>query len=260
MNSIDNVLASRYASPSMVDLWAPESKIRLERQLWIAVMRAQQELGIPIPVGTPEQYEAVIDTINLESIAERERVTKHDVKARIEEFNDLAGEEYIHLGMTSRDLTENVEQLQIRLSLMLVRDKSIAALDRLSGLAVAYSELAMAGRSHNVAAQITTLGKRMATFAEELLFAVERLEELINAYPLRGIKGPVGTAQDMLTLLDGDAEALAQLEVRIAIHLGFENILTSVGQIYPRSLDFEVTSMLVQVASGCRFHHHLQPC
>ena len=250
MNSIDNVLASRYASPSMVDLWAPESKIRLERQLWIAVMRAQQELGIPIPVGTPEQYEAVIDTINLESIAERERVTKHDVKARIEEFNDLAGAEYIHLGMTSRDLTENVEQLQIRLSLMLVRDKSIAALDRLSGLAVAYSELAMAGRSHNVAAQITTLGKRMATFAEELLFAVERLEELINAYPLRGIKGPVGTAQDMLTLLDGDAEALAQLEVRIAIHLGFENILTSVGQIYPRSLDFEVTSMLVQVASG----------
>lgn len=234
----------------MVDLWASESKIRLERQLWIAVMRAQQELGIAIPTGVPEKYEAVINTINRESITERERVTKHDVKARIEEFNDLAGEEYIHLGMTSRDLTENVEQLQIRLSLILVRNKSVAALDRLSGLAVAYSELAMAGRSHNVAAQITTLGKRMATFAEELLFAVERLDELINAYPLRGIKGPVGTAQDMLTLLDGNAEALTQLEKRIAQHLGFDNLLTSVGQIYPRSLDFEVTSMLVQIASG----------
>jgi adenylosuccinate lyase len=169
----------------MVDLWAPEAKIRLERQLWIAVMRAQQELGITIPVGVPEKYVAVIGAINLESIAERERVTKHDVKARIEEFNELAGEEYIHLGMTSRDLTENVEQLQIRLSLILVRDKSVAALDRLSGLAIAYSELAMAGRSHNVAAQVTTLGKRMATFAEELLFAIERLEELLDAYPLR---------------------------------------------------------------------------
>jgi adenylosuccinate lyase len=142
MNSIDNVLASRYASEPMQELWAPEAKIRLERQLWIAVMRAQQELGISIPKGIPEQYEAVIDTVDLESIAERERVTKHDVKARIEEFNDLAGAEHIHLGMTSRDLTENVEQLQIRLSLIVIRDKSIAALDRLSGLAVAYSELA----------------------------------------------------------------------------------------------------------------------
>ena len=152
--------------------------------------------------------------------------------------------------MTSRDLTENVEQLQIRLSLIVIRDKSIAALDRLSGLAVAYSELAMAGRSHNVAAQITTLGKRMATFAEELLFAVERLEELIDAYPLRGIKGPVGTAQDMLTLFDGNAEALSKLESRVAAHLGFSNLFTSVGQIYPRSLDFEVTALLVQLASG----------
>ena len=250
MNSIDNVLASRYASEPMQELWAPEAKIRLERQLWIAVMRAQQELGISIPKGIPEQYEAVIDTVDLESIAERERVTKHDVKARIEEFNDLAGAEHIHLGMTSRDLTENVEQLQIRLSLIVIRDKSIAALDRLSGLAVAYSELAMAGRSHNVAAQITTLGKRMATFAEELLFAVERLEELIDAYPLRGIKGPVGTAQDMLTLFDGNVEALSKLESRVATHLGFNNLFTSVGQVYPRSLDFEVTALLVQLASG----------
>ena len=250
MNSIDNVLASRYASEPMQELWAPEAKIRLERQLWIAVMRAQQELGISIPKGIPEQYEAVIDTVDLESIAERERVTKHDVKARIEEFNDLAGAEHIHLGMTSRDLTENVEQLQIRLSLIVIRDKSIAALDRLSGLAVVYSELAMAGRSHNVAAQITTLGKRMATFAEELLFAVERLEELIDAYPLRGIKGPVGTAQDMLTLLDGNVEALSKLESRVATHLGFNNLFTSVGQVYPRSLDFEVTALLVQLASG----------
>ncbi|NQW32363.1 MAG: adenylosuccinate lyase [Actinomycetales bacterium] len=250
MNSIDNVLASRYASEPMQELWAPEAKIRLERQLWIAVMRAQQELGISIPKGIPEQYEAVIDTVDLESIAERERVTKHDVKARIEEFNDLAGAEHIHLGMTSRDLTENVEQLQIRLSLIVIRDKSIAALDRLSGLAVVYSELAMAGRSHNVAAQITTLGKRMATFAEELLFAVDRLEELIDAYPLRGIKGPVGTAQDMLTLLDGNVEALSKLESRVATHLGFNNLFTSVGQVYPRSLDFEVTALLVQLASG----------
>lgn len=245
-----NVLASRYASPAMVEIWSPVNKIRAERALWIAVMRAQQDLGVEIPQEAIDAYQSVIDQVDLASIDARERITKHDVKARIEEFNALAGFEYAHLGMTSRDLTENVEQLQIRSSLELIRDKSVAALDRLSGLAIAYSEQAMAGRSHNVAAQITTLGKRMATFAEELLIAFDRLETLLATYPLRGIKGPVGTAQDMLTLLDGDAAALEQLEARIAVHLGFDRTFISVGQVYPRSLDFEVTALLVQLASG----------
>jgi len=245
-----NVLAARYASGAMVDIWSPEAKIRMERQLWIAVMRAQLEFGVDIPQDAIDRYVSVLDQIDLVSIDARERVTKHDVKARIEEFNALAGAEYVHLGMTSRDLTENVEQLQIRSSLELIRDKCVAALDRLSGLAVVYSEVAMAGRSHNVAAQITTLGKRMGTFAEELLIAFNRLEELLASYPLRGIKGPVGTAQDMLTLLEGNPETLAQLEQRIATHLGFEQTFISVGQVYPRSLDFEVSALLVQLASG----------
>ena len=245
-----NVLASRYASPAMVEIWSPVNKIRAERALWISVMRAQRDLGVEIPQEAIDAYQSVIDQVDLASIDARERITKHDVKARIEEFNALAGFEYAHLGMTSRDVTENVEQLQIRSSLELIRDKSVAALDRLSGLAIAYSEQAMAGRSHNVAAQITTLGKRMATFAEELLIAFDRLEALLATYPLRGIKGPVGTAQDMLTLLDGDAAALEQLEARIANHLGFNRTFISVGQVYPRSLDFEVTALLVQLASG----------
>ncbi|CAM5517228.1 hypothetical protein STENM327S_03546 [Streptomyces tendae] len=123
--------------------------------------------------------------------------------------------------MTSRDLTENVEQLQIRLSLELIRDRSVAVLARLGKLAGEYAELVMAGRSHNVAAQATTLGKRFATAADELLVAHGRVEELLGRYPLRGIKGPVGTAQDMLDLLGGDAGKLAELEQRIAGHLGF---------------------------------------
>lgn len=245
-----NVLAARYASPAMVEIWSPVNKIHAERALWIAVMRAQKDLGVAIPQEAIDAYQAVMDQVDLDSIDARERITKHDVKARIEEFNALAGFEYAHLGMTSRDVTENVEQMQIRSSLVLIRDKSVAALDRLSGLAVAYSEQAMAGRSHNVAAQITTLGKRMATFAEELVIAFDRLEALLATYPLRGIKGPVGTAQDMLTLLNGDSAALEQLEARIANHLGFDRTLISVGQVYPRSLDFEVTALLVQLASG----------
>ncbi|MGH1561287.1 adenylosuccinate lyase [Mumia sp. DW29H23] len=245
-----NVLALRYASPEMARLWSPEHKIVLERQLWIAVMRAQRDLGIETPDGVIEAYEAVVDQVDLDSIAARERVTRHDVKARIEEFNALAGHEHIHKGMTSRDLTENVEQLQIRSSLLLVRDRAVAALARLAERAAEFEAQVLTGRSHNVAAQTTTLGKRFATVADEMLVAYQRVEDLIARYPLRGIKGPVGTAQDQLDLLSGDRDALAALEERVAAHLGFDNVLTSVGQVYPRSLDFDVVSALVQLVSA----------
>ena len=247
---VPNVLAGRYASASMVAIWSPAGKIVLERRLWLAVLKAQGRLGIALPSGAIESYESVIENIDLASIDARERTTKHDVKARIEEFNALAGHELIHLGMTSRDVTENIEQLQIRDSLLLVRAKVIAALANLADLAVRYSETAIAGRSHNVPAQITTLGKRFASAADELLVAFDRLNELIARYPMRGIKGPVGTSQDMLDLLDGDESKLAEFEASIAIHLGFERVFDSVGQVYPRSLDFDVVSALLQVASS----------
>ncbi|MFN2560523.1 MAG: adenylosuccinate lyase [Jatrophihabitans sp.] len=252
--AIPNVLAGRYASGAMATLWSPAAKVVLERQLWVAVLRAQAALGVEVPEAALAAYQAVldrgVDAVDLDSIAARERVTRHDVKARIEEFAALAGYEQIHKGMTSRDLTENVEQLQVRSSLALIRTKVLAVLSRLARRAAEYDSLVMAGRSHNVAAQATTLGKRFATAADELLVALGRLDDLSARYPLRGIKGPVGTAQDMLDLLDGDAEKLARLEADVARHLGFGTVLASVGQVYPRSLDWDVLSALVQVAAA----------
>jgi adenylosuccinate lyase len=242
---MDNVLAARYASAELVALWAAEHKVVLERRLWLAVLRAQGDVKEPVIAD----YERVLDSVDLASIAARERVTLHDVKARIEEFNALAGHEVVHRGMTSRDLTENVEQLQIRRSLELMRGRAAATLARLARLATEHVDLVIAGRSHNVAAQATTLGKRFASAADELLIAFERLDNLIDRYPLRGIKGPVGTAQDMLDLL-GDRSSVDGVERSVAEHLGFERVLTSVGQVYPRSLDFDVLSALVQLAAG----------
>ena len=247
---IPNVLAARYASAELTAVWAPEEKVRLERRLWVAVLRAQRDLGIEVPDGVVEAYERVLNQVDLDSIAARERVTRHDVKARIEEFSALAGHEHVHKGMTSRDLTENVEQLQVRRSLELVRDRAVAALARLAHLAVEHSDLVMTGRSHNVAAQATTLGKRFASAAEELLIAYERLEDLIHWYPLRGIKGPVGTSADQLDLFDGDADRLAELERRVAAHLGFSRVLDSVGQVYPRSIDFATVAGLAQLVAA----------
>ncbi|MET3804555.1 adenylosuccinate lyase [Nakamurella sp. UYEF19] len=246
-----NVLAGRYASPEMVAIWSPENKIVAERRLWLAVLRAQSGLGLTVAPQVLTDYEAVVDQVDLGSIAARERITKHDVKARIEEFNALAGHEQIHKGMTSRDLTENVEQAQILQSMRLVRDRTVSLLDHLGRRAAEYAELVMAGRSHNVPAQATTLGKRFASAAEEVLLAYQRISSLLERYPLRGIKGPMGTAQDMLDLL-GSPEALDRLEAQVVAEVAGPGtpVLTSVGQVYPRSLDFEVVSALVQLAAG----------
>lgn len=252
--SVPNVLATRYASPQMREIWSPEAKIVAERKLWLAVLRAQRDLGVDFGGADPDEviaaYEAVLDQIDLDSIAARERITRHDVKARIEEFNDLAGQEHVHKGMTSRDLTENIEQWQILTALRLIRERIVAVLAGLARVATNYADQPITGRSHNVAAQITTLGKRFATATDELLNAFRRVSELIDRYPARGIKGPVGTAQDMLDLLGGNSSRLAELEGRIATELGFAHVLTSTGQVYPRSLDYEVLTALVQVAAA----------
>ena len=252
--SIENVLASRYASAQMINVWAPEAKIIAERKLWIAVLQAQRDLGVDFGGDDPNKvidaYSAVVDQVDTESIAKRERVTRHDVKARIEEFNALAGYEHIHKGMTSRDLTENIEQHQVLEGLKIVRDRTVAALSRIAQRAVEYTDQPITGRTHNVAAQVTTLGKRFANAADELLIAFHRVEELLDRYPARGIKGPVGTSQDMLDLLGGNADKLAEVERRIADELGFKNIFTATGQVYPRSLDYDVLSALTQVGAA----------
>lgn len=247
---IEDVLAQRYASAAMLAIWSERGKIRQERLLWLAVLRAQQELGLPLPSGAIEAYEAVVDDIDLAAIATRERKLRHDVKARIEVFCEAAGHQLIHRGMTSRDLTDNVEQLQVRASLLLARDRLVAILARLACKALDNNTQVQVGRSHNVAAQVTTLGKRLANAGQEVLVAYQRIEQLLTSYPLRGIKGPMGTAQDQLDLLDGDLGKLAQLEAAVGQHLGFSHTLNAVGQVYPRSLDHEVVSALKQAVSG----------
>jgi adenylosuccinate lyase len=234
----------------MREIWSPERKIVEERRLWLAVLRAQSALGASVSGKAIAAYEAVLHQVDLESIIKRERITRHDVKARIEEFNALAGHQSIHVGMTSRDLTENVEQLQILSSMKLVRDRTVALLAQIALLAQQYSDQPIAGRSHNVPAQITTLGKRFANAGQEILLAFERFEALIARYPMRGIAGPVGTAQDALDLLNGEEDKLHELETLIAQHLGFERCLIAVGQVYPRSLDYEVLTSLTQIAAG----------
>jgi adenylosuccinate lyase len=247
MSITPNVLATRYATKEMVAIFDPINKIINERKFWITILKLQQKAGLPITDSDIKAYEKVIEKVDLDSIDKREIKTRHDVKARIEEFNALAGAEKIHIGLTSRDLTENIELIQIKAALELIEYRTLQTLFLLNEKITKYEKTYMVGRSHNIAAQVTTLGKRFASCAEELLFAHTSLKELIVRLPLRGIKGPVGTSQDAL---DAMGEDFAQLEKSIAEEFGFANTWVSVGQIYPRSVDFEVVSKLLQIASA----------
>jgi adenylosuccinate lyase len=247
MSITPNVLATRYATKEMVAIFDPINKIINERKFWITILKLQQKAGLPITDSDIKAYEKVIEKVDLDSIDKREIKTRHDVKARIEEFNALAGVEKIHIGLTSRDLTENIELIQIKVGLELIEYRVLQTLFLLGEKISKYEKTYMVGRSHNVAAQVTTLGKRFASCAEELLFSYTALKELIVRLPLRGIKGPVGTSQDALDAMGKD---FAGLEESIAEEFGFENTWASVGQIYPRSVDFEVLSKLLQIASA----------
>ena len=249
-DAITNVLATRYASTTIKSIWSEKGRILLEREFWIAVMKAQQELGLDIPEEAIQAYQKVKDQVDLESIARRETALRHDVKARIEEFCELAGYEQIHKGMTSRDLTDNVEQNQILRSLKYLQVKYVALLQSLGRRSAQWKDLTIVGRTHYAAAQPTTLGKRLAMFGEEMLQAFQRLEHLVGHYPLRGLKGAVGTGLDQLTLFGGNRDKLLQLQKKVRTYLGFQRELNAVGQIYPRSLDFEVVSCLYQLGAG----------
>jgi adenylosuccinate lyase len=247
--STPNVLATRYATKEMVAIFDPVNKIIAERKFWISILNFQKKAGLPITDIDISAYEKVINNVDLASIEKREKQSRHDVKARIEEFNALAGVEKIHIGMTSRDLTENIELIQIRDGLNLVRKRTLETLFLLEKNITKYEKTYLVGRSHNVAAQVTTVGKRFATCGEELLFSLTALEELLNRLPLKGLKGPVGSGADAISAL-GSAKDLSKMEEVIEKEFGFENTLTSVGQIYPRSIDFEVVSKLLQIAAA----------
>ena len=244
-----NVLAARYATKEMVEIFNPINKIIEERKFWITVLKLQKNAGLPITDVEIAAYEKVLTQVDLDSIDKREIKVRHDVKARIEEFNALAGSEKIHIGMTSRDLTENIELIQVRKALEVTQFKTLQILFLLNEKIEKYKSTHMVGRSHNVAAQVTTLGKRFASCAEELIFALNALENLLERLPFRGLKGPVGTSQDALGAM-GTTKELEKLENKLAEQFGFENTWQSVGQIYPRSVDFEVVSRLLQIASA----------
>ena len=245
-----NILSKRYATETMNTIFSERNKILLERELWIAVLKAQKKAGIDVSDEIISRYEAAKEKIDFDEIKRIEAITKHDVKARIEAFVKSAGtEEHIHKGMTSRDLTDNVEQLQILAASNLVFGKFISVLRHFVDKSKQYENIILTARTHHQAAQPTLLGRRFAMWAEELLTHLTDFESFIQNYRLRGIKGPVATQFDMLTLL-GDKQKLDEFSKELASSLNINQTLDAPGQVYPRSMDFKLISHLAALSSA----------
>ncbi|MFH1682734.1 MAG: adenylosuccinate lyase [Candidatus Woesearchaeota archaeon] len=245
-----NILSQRYTTKKINEIFSEEGRILAERELWIAVMKAQQELGLDIPSEEIIRYEQAKTDMNLNRINEIEKITRHDVKAKIEAFVEAAGaQEHIHKGMTSRDLTDNVEQMQFKKASQIIFGKYISILRHFLDKAKEYPQT-ITSRTHHQPAQPTILGRRFSMWAEELYFNLEIFEDFLKNYPLRGIKGPVGTQADLLALL-GDERKVEILEEKVANLLGFQKTLSSPGQVYARSLDYQLVSQLSFLSSSC---------
>lgn len=238
-----------YASPEMLEIWSPESRICSERSLWVGIMRWQAEHGVPIPEQAIRDYEGVLTRADLVRIAELEKTTKHDLRARLQHFNEQAGHTYAHWGLTSCDVTDNVTQVLIRESLNHLIKQSQRVVSWLIPHIEATQDLICVARTHNQPAQPTLLGKRFATIADEFVVALGTVQWATGALGSRGLVGAVGTGQDLATLLGGP-DRFESLNEQLQETLGFRCLYYSTGQVYPRSDDLAWAGAVEQLTAA----------
>lgn len=241
---------ARYASAPMSRLFSPKRRIREWRRLWIALARAEGELGLPITAEQIADAEAHLDDIDLELADEYERKFRHDVMAHVHAFGHVApkAKPILHLGATSCFVTDNGDQILMREALDLLLTPLVAAIARLSEFAIERRSLPCVAYTHFQPAQLTTVGKRACLWIQDLLDDVKHLERVRDEMRLRGVKGTTGTQASFLALFEGDHEKVRELERRVATAMGFEHCYGVTGQTYPRKLDYEIVAALAGIA------------
>ena len=249
-------LSTRYASREMQYLFSEEHKFRTWRKLWIALARAEHQLGLPITDEQIAELESHADDVNFAVAQEREKQVRHDVMSHVYAYGrqcpDAAG--IIHLGATSCYVGDNTDVLILRDASQLVLKKAAQVLRNLSAFAAKYKDLPCLGYTHLQPAQLTTVGKRATLWMNELMMDMENLEYQLSALALRGVKGTTGTQASFMELFGGDEEKVKKLEAQVAKEMGFDKWVPVCGQTYSRKTDAYFLSVLSGFAqSACKF-------
>ena len=251
-NTYESPLSSRYASPEMLYLFSADKKFTTWRRLWIALARAEMELGLPITQAQIDELEAHKDEIDYEAAARYERQLRHDVMAHIHAYGDQCPNAMpiIHLGATSCYVGDNTDVILMKEGLELLRGKLVNLIDRLTKFAMEYRGLPTLGFTHFQPAQLTTVGKRATLWANELVMDLEELNHRIDSLQFRGVKGTTGTQASFLELFGGDHEKVRQLEKKVSAEMGFEKVVPVCGQTYSRKMDANVLATLSAIAQS----------
>ncbi|MCI9186335.1 MAG: adenylosuccinate lyase [Oscillospiraceae bacterium] len=251
-NAYESPLSSRYASDEMLYLFSADKKFTTWRKLWVALARAEMELGLPVTQEQVDEMEAHLTDIDYALAAEMEKKLRHDVMAHVHTFGTACPKAMpiIHLGATSCYVGDNTDVILMREGLELIRGKLVRVLDRLGQFARKYKDLPTLGFTHFQAAQLVTVGKRATLWMNELLMDLEEVEYRLSTLKLRGSKGTTGTQASFLELFEGDHEKVKRLEEKIAKEMGFTDVVPVSGQTYSRKLDYNVVSTLAGIAQS----------
>ena len=268
-NTYESPLASRYASDEMLYLFSGDKKFTTWRRLWIALAKAERELGLNITQEQIDELEAHKDDIDYEYAAEMEKKLRHDVMAHVHTYGKVCPKAMpiIHLGATSCYVGDNTDILIMREGLLLIRDKLVNVISKLSEFALKYKDMPTLGFTHFQPAQLTTVGKRAALWLYDLVLDLEEVEHRISSLKLLGSKGTTGTQASFMELFDGDHEKIKKMDAMIAKDMGFDDVVPVAGQTYSRKMDYFVLSTLSGIAQSAgkfatdmRLLSHLKEC
>lgn len=251
-NTYESPLCSRYASDAMQFIFSPDKKFQTWHRLWIALARAEMQLGLPVTQEQIDEMELHKDEIDYEYAAEMEKKLRHDVMAHVHAYGRQCPKAMpiIHLGATSCYVGDNTDIILMREGLELIRAELVNVISRLAAFADKYKDLPTLGFTHFQPAQLTTVGKRATLWINDLLLDLDEVNYRISTLKLLGSKGTTGTQASFLELFDGDHEKCRELERLIAEEMGFDGCFSVSGQTYSRKIDAGVLSTLSGIAQS----------
>ena len=248
----ESPLSSRYASEYMLHLFSPDMRFQTWRRLWVALARAEHELGLPITQAQVDELAAHITDIDYDAAAQREREVRHDVMAHVYAYGKAAPSAagIIHLGATSCYVTDNADLILYRDALRYLRGELQAVLANLAAFARRYAATPALGYTHYQPAQPVTIGKRAALWMQDFRADLEELDFVLGTMRFLGCRGTTGTEASFMDLFEGDGGKIDEMNRRIAARFGFERCFSVCGQTYPRKVDSRILSCLSAIGQS----------
>ena len=248
----ESPFSARYASKEMQYLFSAQKKFSTWRRLWVALAKAEKELGLDITDEQINEMESHVDDINFDVAKAREKEVRHDVMSHIYAYGKQCPKAapIIHLGATSCYVGDNTDVIIMRDAMHLILKKLVGVIANLSDFALQYKDMPCLGYTHLQPAQTTTVGKRATLWINELYCDVKELRFRLAELKLLGSKGTTGTQASFMELFGGDGEKVKKMEELICREFGFDAYVPVSGQTYSRKVDAGILSTLSQIAQS----------